>query len=164
MKKYVISALALGFLWAGGGCNSKKEEKVLTREIRFTKEGELQLKKALNDSVVANLDIELAENDYETRTGLMYRKGMEEDQAMFFVFPGESRKSFYMKNTEFPLDIIFINKDLKVVNIHKNTVPYNDTPLASGAPAQYVLEVNAGLTDTWGLEPGDVVTYDRLQH
>ena len=71
-------------------------------------------------------------------------------------------KSFYMKNTEFPLDIIFVNKNFEVVNIQKNTVPFSKTSLSSGAPAQYVLEVNAGLSDQWNLEPGDKIYFERI--
>lgn len=162
MNKHVIPALALGLTLSLTSCNSKKENKVLTREITFTKEAQIDLKKASNDSLLAHLDIEIAETDYETQTGLMYRKGMENQQGMFFIFENESRKSFYMKNTEFPLDIIYINKDFEIVNIYKNAVPFSKTSLPSGAPAQYVLEVNAGLSDQWKLEPGDKVVFERL--
>lgn len=162
MKKNIFPAFALGLIISLTSCNSKKEDKVLTREIQFTKEAQIDLKKASNDSLLAHLDIEIAESEYETQTGLMYRKGMENQQGMFFIFADESRKSFYMKNTEFPLDIIYINKDFEVVNIHKNTVPFSKTTLPSGAPAQYVLEVNAGLSDQWKLAPGDKVVFKRL--
>ena len=162
MKKKIISVVALGLLITFTSCNSKKEDKVLTREISFTKEGELELKKASNDSTLVSLDIEIAESEYETQTGLMYRKGMEDKQGMLFIFDRENIKNFYMKNTEFPLDIIYINKDLQVVNVHQNTVPYSRTSLSSGVPAQYVLEVNAGLTKKWNLAPGDIVVFERL--
>ena len=102
------------------------------------------------------------ESEYETQTGLMYRKGMEDKQGMLFIFDRENIKNFYMKNTEFPLDIIYINKDLQVVNVHQNTVPYSRTSLSSGVPAQYVLEVNAGLTEKWNLAPGDKIVFERL--
>ena len=162
MIKTVYTAFALGLFMLSTSCNFKKEEKILTKEIAFTKEAEIQVKKASNDSILAELDIEIAETEYETQTGLMYRKGMEKNQGMFFVFHRETMKSFYMKNTEFPLDIIFANKDFEVVNIQKNTVPFSKTSLSSGAPAQYVLEVNAGLTDRWNLAPGDKIYFKRI--
>lgn len=158
----MITALSLSLLLGGISCNSKKENKVLTREITFTKEGELEVRSTPNDSLLVKLDIEIAESDYETRTGLMYRKGMEPKEAMLFIFPEDTMKAFYMKNTEFPLDIIFINSNMEVVNIHKNTVPFSETSLSSGAPARYVLEVNAGLTDQWELKPGDKISFERL--
>lgn len=162
MKKNIITAFSLGLILSLNSCDFKKEEKVLTQEIKFSKEAEIQVKKASNDSLLTRLDIEIAESEYETQTGLMYRKGMENNQGMFFIFDRESMKSFYMKNTEFPLDIIFVNKNFEVVNIQKNTVPFSKTSLSSGAPAQYVLEVNAGLSDQWNLEPGDKIYFERI--
>ena len=143
------------------GCKKSNETKVLTKEVTFTKEGELQLKKAENDSLLATLEIEFAESSYETETGLMYRKSMQDNRGMLFIFEDEVRRFFYMKNTAFPLDIIYINSDLKVVSIQKNAQPYNESSLPSDGPAKYVLEVNAGLTDRWGLEANDVISFQK---
>lgn len=82
---------------------------------------------------------------------------------MLFIFPNETMRSFYMKNTEFPLDIIFINKDREVVNIQKNAKPLDPTSLPSTGPVKYVLEVNEGLSDTWGLQAGDRISWKELQ-
>jgi len=89
----------------------------------------------------------------------MYRKSMEEHQAMLFIFQEEQPRSFYMKNTEFSLDIIYINKKKKVVSIQKNTTPYDKNSLPSGEPVLYVLEIKAGLSDRWGIENGDSVRW-----
>jgi len=86
---------------------------------------------------------------------------MEQNRGMLFIFAREARKSFYMKNTEFPLDIIYVNSDLKVVNIQKNTKPFDESSIPSQAPAKYALEVNAGLSDQWGLEVGDIISFHR---
>jgi len=159
MKKIMIAAACVGLFLSTQSCKEKTEEKVLTKEVKFKKEGSLMLKKAANDSVIANLDIEFADDEYETQTGLMYRTSMANKQAMLFVFDDELTRSFYMKNTEFPLDIIYISGDKKVVNIQKNAKPMDPTSLPSIAPAKYVLEVNGGLSDTWGLEAGDTVDW-----
>ena len=140
-------------------CVEKKETKVLTKKVTFKKEGDLKLIKAESDSILANLQIEIADNEYETQTGLMYRKSMEEGQAMLFIFEDEIRRSFYMKNTEFALDIIFINMNKEIVSIQKNAQPLDYTSLPSDAPAMYVLEINAGLSDKWGLTPGDIIEW-----
>lgn len=161
MKKQFISGLLLAVLLSSIGCKEKAKEQVLTKEITFTKEGELQIIKATNDSLVAQLDIELAETEYETQTGLMYRKGMENNQGMLFIFENESRKSFYMKNTEFPLDIIYINSQMKIVNVHRDAQPFSQASLPSEAPAKYVLEVNAGMVKQWKLLPGDIISFQR---
>ena len=162
MKKNLIAIVLLGMMLQSYSCNEFSEKKVLTKEVTFTKEGKLSLKKATNDSIVAELDIEFAESDYETQTGLMYRTSMQNDRAMLFIFDDEIRRSFYMKNTQFALDIIFINADLKIVSIQKNAKPYDKSSLPSEAPAKYVLEVNAGQSDQWGLEAGDVIQFSKI--
>jgi uncharacterized membrane protein (UPF0127 family) len=158
MKKYLIFVAVIAAIIASGGCK-EKTSKVLTQEVIFKKEGELTLNKLANDSTIARLNIEIADDEYQTQTGLMYRKSMEDDQAMLFIFEDEIQRAFYMKNTQFALDIIFINSDRKVVSIQKNAQSLDLTSLASEGPAQYVLEVNAGLSDTWTLERGDSVKW-----
>jgi uncharacterized membrane protein (UPF0127 family) len=64
-----------------------------------------------------------------------------------------------MKNTKIPLDIIYINADKKIVSIQKNAKPLDETSLPSEAPAKYVLEINAGLSDQWNLQSGDKIDY-----
>lgn len=140
---------------------TKKNEVVLTKKITFTKEGELSLKKSKTDSTLVTLDIEIADDEYQTQTGLMYRKSMAKNQAMLFIFEDEKPRSFYMKNTEIPLDIIYINSKNTIVSIQKNAQPLDKTSLPSNAPAKYVLEVNAGLCDVWELEVGDFMKYSK---
>src|SRR5690554_4567514 len=134
---------------------NKNTSSVKRAEVAFSKHGELKLIKKDTDSIVAILDIEIADDEYKTQTGLMYRSGMDENQAMLFVFPDERARSFYMKDTQFALDIIYVNAKKEIVSFQKNARPFNETSLPSGAPAQYVLEINAGLSDKWGLEVGD---------
>ena len=162
MRKRWIAAVLLSMMLQSYSCKETSENKSLTKEVSFTKEGELTLKKASNDSIVAILDIEFANTEYETQTGLMYRRTMQDDRGMLFIFENEIRRSFYMKNTEFALDIIFINSDHEIVSIQKNTKPFNKSSLPSDAPAKYVLEINAGLSDQWGLEVGDLIEFSKL--
>ena len=103
------------------------------------------------------IDIEYADTPEERSLGLMYRKGMAENQGMLFIFPEEEERSFYMRNTEFSLDIIYLDKDKKVVSIAKKAKPFDETSLLSEAPAMYVLEINGGLSDKWGIEKGDSI-------
>ncbi len=163
MKRTWIVAILLASMLQSYSCKDSANEKVLTKEVTFTKEGELKIMKAETDSLIATLEIEFAESEYETQTGLMYRKSMQPNRGMLFIFEDEERKAFYMKNTEFALDIIYINSDLEVVSMIKNAKPFDRTSLPSEAPAKYVLEVNAGLSETWGLEKGDLVEFTRSQ-
>ncbi len=143
-------------------CKENPKPAIKTAPISFTKEGNLSVKKASTDSVLIKLDIEIAETDYETQTGLMYRKGMETNQGMLFIFSDEAMHSFYMKNTEFPLDIIYINEDKTIASFQKNAKPYNEEGLSSKVPVKYVLEVNAGLSEKWQLSVGDKIEFDKI--
>lgn len=167
MKRFAFKVFIFSFfgsvalqLWS---CKEEqKYSEVKQVEVTFKKEGELRLKKAITDSLLASLDIEIADDEYATQTGLMYRSSMDNSQGMLFVFPDTDDRSFYMKNTQFPLDIIFISEDKTIVSIQKNAQPMNETSLPSEAPAKYVLEINAGLSDNWTLEKGDTIAFKVL--
>lgn len=164
MKKPVISlgVLALFISLSFNSCNEDKKEKVIeTAPISFKKEGELYLLKPSGDTI-EKLDIEIADSDYEHQTGLMYRDGMEDSQAMLFIYDSERERNYYMKNTYFSLDIIFYAADSSLVSIQKNAIPRDENSLPSEGPAKYVLEVNAGLSDKWSLEKGDTFTFERI--
>ncbi len=141
-----------------------KNEQLDIKEITFTKEGELSFFE-VRDSIInpiVKLDIEIADDEYQIQTGLMYRQSMQDDRGMLFIFPNEAPRSFYMKNTEFALDIIFINANNKIVSIQKNAQPLNESSLPSEGPAQYVVEVNAGLSEQWNLKSGDSISFIKL--
>ena len=160
MAKRFIFLLILSYVGFFISCKDDKRV-VKKKTVAFTKEGELTLYKAPTDSVLARLDIEIADTDYETQTGLMYRDGMETDQGMLFVFDEEAYHSFYMKNTKFSIDIIFIDSDLRVASFKENARPLDESGLNSEVPVQYVLEVNAGLAEQWQLEIGDRIEYTK---
>lgn len=145
---------------------SCKEEQQRTKNdkvvVSFKKEGTLHLKKAETAEVIKTLTIEVADDDYSIQTGLMYRTSLETNQGMLFIFPDEQMRNFYMKNTKIPLDIIYINKDNRIVSIQKQAQPMDLTSLPSEAPATYVLEINGGLSDTWGVQIGDRIDFDLL--
>ncbi|WP_313791303.1 DUF192 domain-containing protein [Lacinutrix neustonica] len=127
--------------------------------VTFTKEGELTLYKATTDTVITTLDIELAKTDFEIQTGLMFREKMKDHQAMLFVFDDIRERNFYMKNTRFPLDLIFLDHNKTVVSFQENAQPLDESSLPSHALAQFVLEVNGGLAEKWLLEVGDKMDY-----
>lgn len=151
----LLAVCALVFL----SCKGEAEKTLKTETIRFKKEGELSVFK--KDSLLVRLDIEIAESDYETETGLMYRSSMRQKQAMLFIFDDVAMHSFYMKNTQFPLDIIFIDENLKIASFQENAQPLNESGLPSRVPVKYVLEVNAGLAEKWLLEVGDSISFTR---
>ena len=158
-NKYLWVCLGVCMFLGVSGCKEDAKKAIATEPITFTKEGELEIYRAKTDSLIAKLDIEIAETDYEIQTGLMYRENMEKNQGMLFVFPDMSYHSFYMKNTLFPLDLVFIDDQLKVATIKQDAKPLDESGISSEVPVQYVLEVNAGLAAVWGLEAGDRIVY-----
>ncbi|WP_417888824.1 DUF192 domain-containing protein [Xanthomarina gelatinilytica] len=155
-----LFALSLVSFSINSSC--KEDKKIIkTTEVPFTKEGELTLFKATTDSLVSKLDIEIADSEYDTQTGLMYRNSMKEHQGMLFVFPDERPRSFYMKNTRFALDIIYLDQSKTIVSFQENAQPLNESSLPSHVPAMYVLEVNAGLVSKWRLEVGDKMEFSK---
>lgn len=154
----IIFVFLLSFLVSN--CkDSKGNKSSVSKEIIFKKEGTLQLVKKDSDSIIKTLDIEIADDAYQTQTGLMYRNSIKDSQGMLFIFPDEAPRSFYMKNTRIPLDIIYISSDSAIVSFQKNAKPFDESSLPSNANAQFVLEVNAGLSDKWNLEVGDKIGF-----
>ncbi len=104
--------------------------------------------------------VELADTQDKRALGLMFRDSMPDDHGMLFVFPGETRRSFWMKNTRIPLDIFYFDNNLALVSVAENTPPCR-TPecptYPSDGPARYVLELNAGKAAELGAKPGDVL-------
>lgn len=159
--KYLVFLSVIAVVFYSCKDNASQKEKVKAVEVVFTKEGELSLIKQKVDTLIAKIDIEIAETDFETQTGLMYRKSMAKNQGMLFVFPDERLHSFYMKNTEFALDLVFLKEDLRIASFQENAKPFDESPLSSQVPIKYVLEINAGLAQEWLLEVGDKMTYSK---
>jgi len=144
------------------GCNNKSKD-VKPVEVNFKKEGELKLYKSQSDSLIVKLDIEIADTDYDIQTGLMYRSSMQDDRGMLFVFPTMQQRYFYMRNTKFPIDLIFLDNNNFIVSFQENAKPFDESSLPSVVPAQFVLEVNAGLAEKWLLEIGDRMDYTAIE-
>lgn len=140
----------------------RQQSKVQKINIDFIKDGELQVLDSLNNEFLS-FDIEIADDDFKTQQGLMYRNSMKASQGMLFVFDNEQPRSFWMKNTQIPLDLIYANKDLKIVSISKNAKAYDKTSLPSKYPAQFVFEINAGLSDKLGIKVGQKLKWQRIE-
>ncbi|MEO8933040.1 MAG: DUF192 domain-containing protein [Xanthomarina sp.] len=155
---FILSMISLSLTTS---CKDDKKE-IKTSEVPFTKEGELTLYESERTIPITTIDIEIAANEYKTQTGLMYRNSMKENQGMLFVFEDETPRSFYMKNTLFALDIIYLNSNKTIVSFQENAQPLSEKSLPSNAPAKYVLEVNAGLVAKWNLQVGNKMEYSVI--
>lgn len=152
------------YLFTGSNKGSTEEtkstEETTSLEPQFLEEGQLWFLNAKGDTIT-QVAIEVADNEGETTQGLMFRKKMELQQAMLFVFPDEAPRSFWMKNTHISLDIIYVAADGSIVSSQNYATPYAETSLPSEKPAKYVVEVNAGFWDKYKLQKGDKVVFKR---
>jgi uncharacterized membrane protein (UPF0127 family) len=98
--------------------------------------------------------LEIANKDEDRFRGLMYRDAMPADHGMIFVFPDVAPRSFWMKNTRIPLDILYLDGGGKVISIHQMK-PYVLAGTPSDGPAKYAIELNAGAAAKAGVHVGD---------
>jgi uncharacterized membrane protein (UPF0127 family) len=102
---------------------------------------------------------EIADDARERSVGLMHREKMPPTHGMLFVFGETDWVSMWMKNTPLSLDMIFIDRDGKVVTIAERTTPFSTDIISSGEPVDYVLELNGGVSRLIGLKPGDSISH-----
>jgi hypothetical protein len=105
--------------------------------------------------------VEVADTREKQALGLMFRDSMPMDHGMLFIFPREAPRSFWMKNTRIPLDIMYFNEGLELVSISADTPPCRTRrcpSYPSTSPARFVLELNAGVASDLGVEIGDRLT------
>ncbi|HEX4077835.1 MAG TPA: DUF192 domain-containing protein [Rhizomicrobium sp.] len=103
--------------------------------------------------------VELAVTPGQEEQGLMYRRELAPDAGMLFDFGDTATRTFWMKNTLIPLDMLFIAGDGRIVDIHERAVPMSEDIIASQVPARAVLELNGGTVARLGIKPGDIVRY-----
>jgi uncharacterized membrane protein (UPF0127 family) len=102
--------------------------------------------------------VELAETQQKQALGLMFRDSLPDDHGMLFIFPAAGMRSFWMKNTRIPLDIMYFDEELKLVSMAENAQPCRTRrcpAYPSEGPAKYVLELNAGKAAELGVGRGD---------
>jgi hypothetical protein len=106
--------------------------------------------------------VEIADDPVERARGLMFREDMAHDHGMLFDYGAEGERSFWMKNTILALDLIFARSDGTVISV-KSGEPFSEERIPSDGPARFVLEVNAGVAEEVGLEPGDRLVHVRVE-
>lgn len=139
-------------------------------DIEFTKQGELEFLNT-DGTPIKKIDIEFADTPNKRERGLMDRTKMDEDKGMLFIFDDSeiAKHTFYMKNTRFPLDIMYFDKDSTLINIAKNAQPGADSEKSPGgtveaakADSKFVVEINGGLADKWGIKEGETkITWNK---
>lgn len=105
------------------------------------------------------IKVELAKTPKTQTKGLSGRRQLAENQGMLFLFPSAQKRSFWMKDMNFPIDIIWLNNG-EVVDIAPNLLPAveaNPPGYYPRLPVNATLEVIAGFSEKNGLKIGDKI-------
>jgi len=99
------------------------------------------------------VEAEVARTEEERARGLMYRESLAKGKGMLFVFSDSQIRSFWMKNTFIPLDIAYLDAELRIVETQAME-PESTTSLPSALPAMFALEVPQGWVEEMGISVG----------
>jgi len=133
---------------------------LLGPQVMFKHEGDLVFMDP-NGNTRKSIAIEIADTESRRVIGMMYRDSLGNDEGMLFIFDQSEMRSFWMKNTRIPLDIIYVDDAYKIVTVVSDAVPYSERSLPSTAPARYVVEVNGGFAARYGIKEGDRIAFSR---
>jgi uncharacterized protein len=103
--------------------------------------------------------VELATTPAQMEQGLMFRRSMAPDAGMLFDYKAPSMAMMWMKNTLIPLDMLFVDAEGRIVNIHERAVPGSLATISAAAPVRAVIELNGGTAARLGIHPGDRVIF-----
>lgn len=108
------------------------------------------------------VNVEVARTQEERTRGLQDRQSLGKDKGMLFIFQKSQKQNFWMKDTFISLDIVWMDRNKKIVFIIPNILPCKTEKCPVYKPekdALYVLEVNAGATIELGLKVGDQAVF-----
>lgn len=104
------------------------------------------------------LEVEVADTKSSRELGLSFRKSMRDDEGLLFAFDDPGRYGFWMKDMLFPLDIVWINQNGVVVELQRGLTPESyPRTFINASEASYVLEINKGVAEKFGLYIGSKV-------
>lgn len=153
----VFGLAGLGFVRDASGHHGGAPSSAKPQALTTFTQSELRIETAAGKS--HRFRVEIAATPKQRAQGLMFRRRLAPDGGMLFDYGREMAVSMWMKNTFFPLDILFISSNGSIVNIAQRTVPGSLAPIPSARPVRGVLEINAGTSDRLGLKPGDRVLH-----
>ena len=110
----------------------------------------------------ARFSVEVADDASERATGLMNRPEMASSRGMLFLYDSPVQATFWMKNTLIPLDMIFVSPEGRVLRIHENARPLDESVIDGGPGVQAVLEINGGLARRLGIVEGSELRHPGL--
>ena len=109
------------------------------------------------------ITVEVADDEKERATGLMFRRSIGPDEGMLFLYEQEHEISMWMKNTYIPLDMLFVKRNGVIAQIAADTEPFSEAIIAAQEPVMAVIEMGAGSARRLGIRPGDRVQHPRFK-
>ena len=103
--------------------------------------------------------VEVAETPAQMTQGLMFRRSLAPDAGMLFDYKQPIMATMWMRNTLIPLDMLFVDAQGRIVNIHQRAVPQSLDVIVAAGPVRAVIELNGGTAARLGIEPGDRVIH-----
>lgn len=158
-KAVPMLAAGLIFVFAGCGSNEQPQHRDPGRSLSYT--GSVTFMDSGKEDIIT-IEAAIADTPEKRSLGLMDVRNMPADKGMLFIFDREEPLSFWMANTPLPLDLIFVDSDMKIVRIHHNAQPYSERQFPSGEPALYVVEVNAGFCINNDITEGQFIRFERF--
>ncbi len=155
MAKYFLLLVSIFLL----SCNGESESQPEARETRQLTYSATVSFFDQSDEEIVSVRAALADDDDSRSEGLMDVHDLPSDAGMLFIFDDEAPRSFWMANTPISLDIIFVNSEMEIVRVHRNTPPYSHENIVSESPAKYVVEVNAGFALDHDIREGMTINY-----
>ena len=128
-------------------------------DIKFAKK-DIFIEKHNNNQKI-RFQVEIADTDLKRKTGLQCRTKMKLNEGMLFIWETEEFRSFWMKNTSIPMDIIFLNKAYEIIDISFNAKPFSLNSIISKKKAKFVLELNKGVFDSYRLNLLDRIIVNK---
>lgn len=91
----------------------------------------------------------LALNNNDRTKGLSRLNKLDSDQALLMAYPSEGKWGIWMKDMNFPIDVVWLDKNKKVIFLVKNALPEDSTTVSykPDTLAKYVVELPAGTVD-----------------
>ena len=107
----------------------------------------------------ALFDVYVAQTSAQRSQGLMYIESMGKHEGMIFIYNKSAHISMWMKNTVIPLDMLFIDNNLKVAGMHADAIPHSEEIIQSGKDAFVVIELNAGSIEYFNIKAGNQIVF-----
>jgi uncharacterized membrane protein (UPF0127 family) len=144
----IIAILCLSFLLSGQSSEENDLDADFARDVLVI---------AASEHACYVFGVYLAMSSQQRSRGLMFVRHLPQFTGMLFVYPRASVLSIWMKNTYIPLDILFIRADGSIANIRTHAEPLSLASMRSIEPLNFVLELNAGVTERLAIDTGSHV-------